>query len=84
MPEKDLNDVTDAQIRVLEQWVKVTTPQPITFDGSAVEFPEPHAFGDRVRFDGVYHGIVTLIVVIIVMLIAEEAIVRLYRRLGGD
>ena len=42
------------------------------------------AFGDRVRFDGVYHGIVTLIVVIIVMLIAEEAIVRLYRRLGGD
>jgi hypothetical protein len=41
------------------------------------------AFGDRVRFEGVFHGIVTLIVVIVAMLIAEEAIVRLYRRLGG-
>ena len=40
------------------------------------------AFGDKVRFDGIWHGIVTLIVVIIVMLLAEEAIVRLYRRLG--
>ncbi|MET1162380.1 MAG: hypothetical protein ABWY48_07540 [Pseudoxanthomonas sp.] len=40
------------------------------------------AFGDKVRFGGMYHGIVTLIVVIVAMLIAEEAIVRLYRRLG--
>ena len=40
------------------------------------------AFGDRVRFDGMFHGIVTLIVVIVAMLIAEEAIVRLYRKLG--
>jgi hypothetical protein len=40
------------------------------------------AFGDQVRFEGVYHGIVTLIVVIVAMLIAEEAIVRVYRRLG--
>ena len=40
------------------------------------------AFGDRVRFEGIFHGIVTLIVVIIAMLIAEEAIVRLYRKLG--
>ena len=40
------------------------------------------AFGDRVRFEGVFHGIVTLIVVIVAMLIAEEVIVRLYRRLG--
>ncbi|MET0655920.1 MAG: hypothetical protein ABWY94_10170 [Pseudoxanthomonas sp.] len=40
------------------------------------------AFGDKVRFGGMYHGIVTLIVVIVAMLVAEEAIVRLYRRLG--
>lgn len=39
-------------------------------------------FGDNLRFDGMWHGIVTLIVVIIAMLVAEEAIVRLYRRLG--
>ena len=40
------------------------------------------AFGDKVQFAGRFHGIVTLIVVIVVMLVAEEAIVRLYRRLG--
>jgi hypothetical protein len=39
-------------------------------------------FGDNLRFDGIYHGIVTLIVVVVVMLLAEEAIVRLYRRLA--
>lgn len=39
-------------------------------------------FGDSVRFIGAFHGIVPLIVVIVAMLIAEEAIVRLYRRLG--
>lgn len=35
------------------------------------------AFGDEVRFSGAFHGIVALIVVIIAMLVAEEAIVRL-------
>ena len=40
------------------------------------------AFGEQVRFDGRFNGIVTLIVVIVAMLVAEEAIVRLYRRLG--
>jgi hypothetical protein len=38
--------------------------------------------GDKLRFDGIWHGIVTLIVVILVMLVAEELIVRLYRKLG--
>ena len=42
------------------------------------------AFGDKVHFAGVYHGIVTLIVVIIVMLVAEELVVRLYRKLGDS
>lgn len=41
-------------------------------------------FGDKVRFDGIWHGIVTLIVVIIVMLVAEEVVVRIYRRLGDN
>lgn len=40
------------------------------------------AFGDKVRFDGRFHGIITLIVVIVVMLVVEELIVRLYRKLG--
>ena len=39
-------------------------------------------FGNNVRFDGRFNGIVTLIVVIVAMLVAEELIVRFYRRLG--
>jgi hypothetical protein len=39
-------------------------------------------FGANVRFDGMWHGIITLIVVVVVMLVAEEIIVRIYRRLG--
>ena len=39
-------------------------------------------FGENVRFDGILHGIIPLIIVLVVMLLAEEAIVRLYRRLG--
>jgi hypothetical protein len=41
------------------------------------------AFGDKVRFSGAFHGIVALIAVIVAMLVAEEAIVRLYRKLGA-
>ncbi|HEU5136760.1 MAG TPA: hypothetical protein VFU13_16560 [Steroidobacteraceae bacterium] len=40
-------------------------------------------FGDKVRFEGRFHGIITLIVVVVVMLVAEELIVRLYRKLGS-
>jgi hypothetical protein len=40
------------------------------------------AFGDSVRFEGAFHGIVALIIVVVVMLVAEEAIVRFYRRLN--
>lgn len=42
------------------------------------------AFGDAVYFGGPFHGVVVLIVVVITMLIAEEAIVQLYRRLSDD
>jgi hypothetical protein len=39
-------------------------------------------FGENVKFSGRFNGIITLIVVVMVMLLAEELIVRLYRRLG--
>lgn len=39
-------------------------------------------FGKNVHFSGALHGIVPLIIVVVVMLVAEEAIVRLYRRLN--
>jgi hypothetical protein len=40
------------------------------------------AFGDNVDFGGAFNGLVALIVVIVVMLVAEETAVRLYRRLA--
>ena len=39
-------------------------------------------FGEDVRFYGAFHGVVALIVVVVVMLVAEELIVRLYRKLA--
>jgi hypothetical protein len=40
------------------------------------------AFGDGVRFEGALHGLVWLIVVVVTMLIAEEAVVRMFRKIG--
>ena len=40
------------------------------------------AFGDRVAFEGVLHGIVWLIVVVVTMVVVEELVVRFYRRLA--
>jgi hypothetical protein len=40
------------------------------------------AFGDSVRFEGLFHGLLTLIIVVVVMLVAEELVVRLYRKLA--
>ena len=40
------------------------------------------AFSDSVRFEGVFHGIVWLIIVVVTMVIAEELVARLYRRLA--
>ena len=39
-------------------------------------------FGDRVRFEGMWHGIVWLIAVAVTMVVAEELVVRLYRKLA--
>jgi hypothetical protein len=40
------------------------------------------AFGDKVAFSGRLHGIVTLIIVLIAMILAEELVSRVYRRLA--
>jgi len=40
------------------------------------------AFGERVNFEGVLHGIVWLIIVVVTMVIVEELIVRFYRKLA--
>ena len=42
------------------------------------------AFGADVEFSGPAHGVVAFIVVVVVMLTAEEIAVRIYRRLGRD
>jgi len=38
-------------------------------------------FGEQVHFGGMLHGVVTLIVVVVVMLVAEELVVRIFRRI---
>ena len=42
------------------------------------------AFGDDVLFTGPLHGVISFIVVVMVMLAAEEGAVRIYRRLGKN
>jgi hypothetical protein len=40
------------------------------------------AFGNDVAFGGPLHGVIAFIVVVVVMLVSEEAIVRFYQRLA--
>jgi hypothetical protein len=40
------------------------------------------AFGERVKFEGVWHGIVWLIIVVLTMVFVEEIVVRIYRKLA--
>ena len=40
------------------------------------------AFEEDVKFEGVLHGIVWLIIVVVTMVIAEEIVVRIYRKLA--
>jgi len=40
------------------------------------------ALGDRLRFGGPFHGIVALIAVVVVMLVVEAVLVKVYRRLA--
>ena len=39
-------------------------------------------FGTKVHFGGMWHGVIALIVVVVVMLLAEEIMVRVYRKLA--
>jgi hypothetical protein len=39
-------------------------------------------FAETVRFEGAFHGLITLIIVVVTMLAAEELVVRFYRRLA--
>jgi hypothetical protein len=39
-------------------------------------------FGDSVRFEGLWHGIIWLIAVAVTMVVIEEVIVRVYRKLA--
>ena len=40
------------------------------------------AFGDKVAFEGMFHGIVWLIITVVTMVIVEELVVRFYRKLA--
>ena len=42
------------------------------------------AFGDSVVFSGPVHGVVSFIVVVLVIIIAEQAVMWIYRALGDD
>lgn len=39
-------------------------------------------FGERVVFDGPLHGLISFIAVVVVMLITEQGIIRIYKALG--
>ena len=39
-------------------------------------------FGERVQFEGLWHGIIWLILVAVTMVVVEELVVRFYRKLG--
>ena len=39
-------------------------------------------FGDKVHFEGILHGIVWLIIVVVTMVIIEELVVRFFRKLA--
>ena len=40
------------------------------------------AFGDRISFGGPFHGVVVLIAVVVVMLVVEAVLVKLYRSMN--
>ena len=41
------------------------------------------AFGDDIIFSGPLHGVVAFIGIVVIMLVAEEAVVHFYNRLDG-
>ena len=63
-------------MRYLSAWLLVFGSKFVILEAIAI------AFGDKVYFGGPLHGLVVLIVAIIAMLVAEGAILQLYRRLA--
>jgi len=63
-------------LRFFSAWVVLFGSKFVILEALAL------AFGDRLRFGGPFHGIVALIVVVVVMLVVEAILVKLYRRLA--
>jgi hypothetical protein len=63
-------------MRYFSAWLLIFGSKFVILEAIAI------AFGDKVYFGGPVHGLVVLIVAVITMLVAEEAIVQLYRRLA--
>lgn len=63
-------------MRVFSAWLVLFGSKFVILEAIAL------AFGEAVSFSGPLHGLVILIVVLVAMVLAEELIVRIYRRLG--
>ena len=63
-------------LRILTAWAILFISKFIIL--GAVNF----LFGDDIVFSGPLHGVVSFIVVVITMLAAEQAIIKLYRKLA--
>ena len=62
-------------LRLLSTWAIMFGSKFVIME--AIDF----AFGDKVVFGGPFHGLAAFFILVIVMLIAEHAIVKLYRSL---
>lgn len=63
-------------LRILSAWLILFGSKFVILDALQL------AFGHDIHFEGRLHGVLPLIVVLVVMLLAEEAVVRFYRWLG--
>lgn len=73
----------NAKGTALAKFLRYLTAWVILFSSKFAILGALHlAFGGQLQFIGKAHGIVPLLVVIIAMLVAEELVVRLYRRLA--
>ena len=73
---KDKTGAFNTFLRFFSAWLVLFGSKFVILE--AISF----VFGGGVRFEGPFHGIVALIVVVVAMLVAEEAIVRIYRRIS--
>ncbi len=71
-----MGGVTGRVVRLLSAWAILFLSKFVMLGVINV------AFGDDIRFEGALHGAVAFIVMLVAMLAAEEAFMRLYRRLA--